>query len=59
MGLVSDGGVHSHVNHLIKICQMAENAGVPNIFIHAFLDGRDTDPKAGAKYIGIVQDSIN
>ena len=59
MGLVSDGGVHSHINHLIKICQMAENAGIPNIFIHAFLDGRDTDPKAGAKYIGRVQDSIN
>ena len=59
MGLVSDGGVHSHINHLIKICQMAEHAGVPNIFIHAFLDGRDTDPKAGTKYIKTVQDSIN
>lgn len=51
MGLVSDGGVHSHINHLIGLCQLATEAGVENVYIHAFLDGRDTDPKSGVGYL--------
>ncbi|MEP7170087.1 MAG: 2,3-bisphosphoglycerate-independent phosphoglycerate mutase, partial [Bacteroidota bacterium] len=48
---VSDGGVHSHVNHLIKLCQMANDHGLQKVFIHAFTDGRDTDPKSGIGFI--------
>lgn len=54
IGLVSDGGVHSHQEHLIEICKLAAAAGVKNIYIHAFLDGRDTDPKSGSGYIAHV-----
>jgi 2,3-bisphosphoglycerate-independent phosphoglycerate mutase len=51
MGLVSDGGVHSHINHLKGLITIANNNGVKDLFIHAFMDGRDTDPKAGADYL--------
>jgi 2,3-bisphosphoglycerate-independent phosphoglycerate mutase len=51
MGLVSDGGVHSHISHLIKLCELAAENGLTKIFIHAFLDGRDTDPKSGAGFM--------
>jgi 2,3-bisphosphoglycerate-independent phosphoglycerate mutase len=53
MGLVSDGGVHSHTKHLKALCQLAMKAGVPKekLFVHAFTDGRDTDPKSGAGYV--------
>ena len=51
MGLVSDGGVHSHLSHLIKLCKMANDAGLQKVFIHAFTDGRDTDPKSGLGFI--------
>lgn len=47
MGLLSDGGVHSMRTHAEAICQMAERAGVPEVFVHAFTDGRDTDPHSG------------
>ncbi len=54
MGLVSDGGVHSHTRHLKALCQLAIEAGVDKnkLFVHAFTDGRDTDPKSGVKYVG-------
>lgn len=55
-GLVSDGGVHSHIDHLIKICHMANDYGLTHVFIHAFTDGRDTDPKSG---IGFIEKLIN
>jgi 2,3-bisphosphoglycerate-independent phosphoglycerate mutase len=55
MGLVSDGGVHSHVNHLKALCDIATKKGVEKIFIHAFTDGRDTDPKSGIKFINDLQ----
>ncbi|MFK8058167.1 MAG: 2,3-bisphosphoglycerate-independent phosphoglycerate mutase [Saprospiraceae bacterium] len=58
MGLLSDGGVHSHIDHLLALCDAATNAGVERIRIHAFLDGRDTDPHGGAKYIKRVADHI-
>ena len=51
MGLVSDGGVHSHENHLYALIAAARDAGVREILIHAFLDGRDTPPTSGAGYI--------
>ncbi len=58
MGLLSDGGVHSHINHLLAIIDYVVDAGVSNIYIHVFLDGRDTDPKGGAGYLEQVQDHI-
>jgi 2,3-bisphosphoglycerate-independent phosphoglycerate mutase len=59
MGLVSDGGVHSHIDHAIALGKMAAEAGVKNVFIHAFLDGRDTDPKSGLNFIKRLQDELN
>lgn len=54
MGLLSDGGVHSHINHLMALCDIAEENKVDNIFIHGFLDGRDTDPKSGLGYVNTL-----
>ncbi len=51
IGLVSDGGVHSHLDHLKGICTIAHNNGIKNLFIHAFTDGRDTDPKGGLEFL--------
>lgn len=51
LGLVSDGGVHSHINHLVALLKVAKEIGVPKVFIHFFGDGRDTDPKSGAGYM--------
>ncbi len=51
MGLVSDGGVHSHINHLKALCDMAHKKGLQKVFIHAFTDGRDTSPKGGIDYL--------
>ena len=51
MGLVSDGGVHSSQEHLHFLCQMAQEAGLEKAFVHAFTDGRDTDPKSGLGYL--------
>lgn len=58
MGLVSDGGVHSHINHLKALCTLAEKQHVDKIAIHAFTDGRDTDPKSGLSYITELQEHI-
>ena len=51
MGLLSDGGIHSHINHLYAICDLAIENKLENIFIHGFTDGRDTDPKSGLGFI--------
>lgn len=51
LGLVSDGGVHSHTSHLRGLIDVAQAEGVQNMFVHAFTDGRDVDPKSGANYI--------
>ena len=51
LGLVSDGGVHSHINHLFGLLQVAKEMSVPHVFIHFFGDGRDTDPKSATKYM--------
>ena len=51
LGLVSDGGVHSHIKHLFSLLQIAKEMGVPKVCIHFFGDGRDTDPKSAATYM--------
>jgi 2,3-bisphosphoglycerate-independent phosphoglycerate mutase len=51
LGLLSDGGVHSHTSHLKGLINAGEEAGVKNMFIHAFTDGRDVDPKSGKGYL--------
>jgi 2,3-bisphosphoglycerate-independent phosphoglycerate mutase len=51
LGLISDGGVHSHINHLFSLLEVAKEVEVPKVFIHFFGDGRDTDPKSGAGYM--------
>jgi len=51
LGLVSDGGVHSHYAHMIALANAAHDAGVAEIFVHAFTDGRDTSPTGGAAYL--------
>jgi 2,3-bisphosphoglycerate-independent phosphoglycerate mutase len=55
IGLVSDGGVHSHIDHLKGLLSIADRQGIKNIFVHAFTDGRDTDPKGGLGYIEDLQ----
>ncbi|MGL4980833.1 MAG: 2,3-bisphosphoglycerate-independent phosphoglycerate mutase [Fusobacteriaceae bacterium] len=51
LGLLSDGGVHSHINHLYGLVQMAKNYGLEKVYVHAFLDGRDTAPKSGEGFL--------
>lgn len=58
LGLCSDGGVHSHINHLKGLIAAAEFAGVQDIFVHAFTDGRDVDPRSGTRFIGDIADFI-
>lgn len=58
IGLLSDGGVHSHINHLKGLLSAAEDFGLENIFIHAFTDGRDTDPNGGLNYIQELENHI-
>ncbi len=59
IGLLSDGGVHSHIDHLKGICTIAHKHKVKNVFIHAFMDGRDTDPKGGCNYLSDLQQHAN
>lgn len=58
MGLVSKGGVHSSQEHLYALCEMAENFGLKKVFIHAFTDGRDCDPKSGLNFITELEAEI-
>ncbi len=58
MGLVSDGGVHSHIEHLIALCNFCNEQGLDKVFIHAFTDGRDTDPESGLGFIEQLEKSI-
>lgn len=59
MGLLSDGGVHSHIDHLIGLCHLTKEKGINDVFIHAFLDGRDTDPNAGIEYLNQLEAAID
>lgn len=58
IGLLSDGGVHSHIDHAKAICTIAKEGGLKNVFVHAFTDGRDTDPKSGAGFIKDLMDHM-
>ncbi len=55
LGLVSDGGVHSHTSHLKAILTLCKNEGLSEVYLHAFTDGRDTDPKSGLGYVDAVE----
>lgn len=58
LGLVSNGGIHSHINHLKGLLDAASEFDLPNVFLHAFTDGRDCDPKSGAYFIQDIQDHM-
>ena len=55
MGLLSDGGVHSHMEHLFGLLEMAKREGVKDVYVHAFLDGRDTPPKSAGPYLEALE----
>ena len=59
MGLVSEGGVHSSQAHLHYLCDMAKAKGLQQVFVHAFMDGRDTDPKSGLGYLKNLENHLN
>ena len=58
LGLVSDGGVHSHTSHLRSLIDVSQDFGLQKVFVHAFTDGRDVDPKSGKKYIEDLENYI-
>ena len=51
MGLLSDGGVHSHITHLFALLEMAKRRGLSRVYVHCFLDGRDVPPASGKGYV--------
>jgi len=58
LGLISDGGVHSHQDHLVALCNAAKAAGVDDLMVHAITDGRDTSPKGGAAYVAKLEQDL-
>ena len=58
MGLLSDGGVHAHINHVKALVEIIEAAGVADTYIHAFTDGRDVDPKSGLGFVKDLEDFL-
>ncbi|WP_432736378.1 2,3-bisphosphoglycerate-independent phosphoglycerate mutase [Maridesulfovibrio sp. FT414] len=58
MGLLSDGGVHSHINHLFALLEVAKDAGLKEVYVHAFMDGRDTSPTSGKAYMQQLVDKM-
>ena len=59
LGLVSDGGVHSHINHLKAITSLCKEKNIENVYVHAFTDGRDTDPKSGINFLEDLQKHLD
>ena len=59
MGLLSDGGVHSHYTHLFALIKMAKDMGLDNVYVHCFMDGRDVSPTSGKHYMQLLQDYMN
>lgn len=55
LGLLSDGGVHSHINHLFALLDLAKNKGLSNVFVHCLLDGRDVPPRCANRYISMLE----
>ncbi|WP_028308018.1 2,3-bisphosphoglycerate-independent phosphoglycerate mutase [Desulfitibacter alkalitolerans] len=58
MGLLSDGGVHSHIEHVFALIEMAKKMEVENLYVHCFLDGRDVPPKSALKYINSLEEKL-
>ena len=58
LGLVSNGGIHSHINHLKGLLHAAKDNNLENVYLHAFTDGRDCDPKSGKYFINDIQDTL-
>ncbi len=58
MGLLSDGGVHSHIRHLYALLELAKRKGIENVYVHAFLDGRDTPPASAEGYITKLEEKM-
>ena len=58
-GLTSDGGVHSHINHILAMIELASKSGLDDVFVHCFMDGRDVDPQAGVKYVDMIQNKMD
>ena len=58
-GLLSDGGVHSHLSHLYALLEMAKAKGVPQTYVHCFLDGRDVSPTSGVSFVATLEDKMN
>ncbi len=59
LGLVSNGGVHSHINHLKAITSLCKEKNIDTVYVHAFTDGRDTDPKSGEGFLKELQDHLD
>lgn len=59
IGLVSDGGVHSHINHVKAIASLCKEEGLSNLLVHAFTDGRDTDPKSGLGFLTDLKEHLD
>ncbi len=58
-GLLSDGGVHSHINHLFAAIEMAKKNGLTKVYVHGFMDGRDVSPTSGIDFVKALQDKMN
>ena len=58
-GLTSDGGVHSHINHILAIIELAAKSGLDDVYMHCFMDGRDVDPQAGVHYVDMIQKKMD
>ena len=59
IGLLSNGGVHSHINHVKALTNLCKTEGLANVLIHAFTDGRDTDPKSGLRFLTDLQNHLD
>lgn len=59
MGLLSDGGIHSHINHFYALLELCKRCNISNVYFHVFMDGRDTSPYSGNKYISLLEDKMN
>ena len=59
IGLLSDGGVHSHITHLFALIDMAKRQGLSNVYVHCIMDGRDTPPSSGIEYVKQLQDYMD
>ena len=59
LGMLSDGGVHSSINHIFRLIDMAKNNGINNLYLHIFLDGRDTLPNVAMEYLNLLGDYLN